>query len=111
MIIVLKQNAPDVQVHEFCRELEGMGLQINDSKAVSYTHLLQRSLAGLHRVNDIFLDLSQLFVGQSALQQVDLGGADQRALALADELDALGGRIGALVELAGQVLHLSLIHI
>ena len=32
MIIVLKQNAPDVQVHEFCRELEGMGLQINDSK-------------------------------------------------------------------------------
>ena len=66
---------------------------------------LQRSLAGLHRVDDIFLDLSQLLVGQSALQQVDLGGADQRALALADELDALGGRIGALVELAGQVLH------
>ena len=67
--------------------------------------VLQRSLAGLHRVDDIFLDLSQLLVGQSALQQVDLGGADQRALALADELDALGGRIGALVELAGQVLH------
>ena len=39
MIIVLKQNAPDVQVHEFCRELEGMGLQINDSKG-SDTHIL-----------------------------------------------------------------------
>ena len=32
MIIVLKQDAPDVQVREFCHELEGMGLQINDSK-------------------------------------------------------------------------------
>ena len=39
MIIVLKQDAPDVQVHEFCRELEGMGLQINDSKG-SDTHIL-----------------------------------------------------------------------
>ena len=29
MIIVLKQDAPDVQVREFCHELEGMGLQIN----------------------------------------------------------------------------------
>ena len=39
MIIVLKQNAPDVQVREFCHELEGMGLQINDSKG-SDTHIL-----------------------------------------------------------------------
>ena len=39
MIIVLKQDAPDVQVHEFCHELEGMGLQINDSKG-SDTHIL-----------------------------------------------------------------------
>ena len=39
MIIVLKQNAPDVQVREFCHELEDMGLQINDSKG-SDTHIL-----------------------------------------------------------------------
>ena len=32
MIIVLKQAAPAVQVRAFCHELEGMGLQINDSK-------------------------------------------------------------------------------
>ena len=32
MIIVLKQDAPKEKVHEFCTELEGMGLQINDSK-------------------------------------------------------------------------------
>ena len=30
MIIVLKQDAPKEKVHEFCTELEGMGLQIND---------------------------------------------------------------------------------
>ena len=32
MIIVLKQDAPDAQVREFCHELQDMGLQINDSK-------------------------------------------------------------------------------
>ena len=66
---------------------------------------VQRSLAGLHRVDDVFLDLSHLLVGQGAFQQVDAGRAHQRAVALADELDALGGRVGALVELAGQILH------
>ena len=66
---------------------------------------VQRSLAGLHGVDDVFLDLGQLLVGQGALQQVDAGRAHQRALTLTDELDALGGRVGALVELAGQVLH------
>ena len=39
MIIVLKQDAPDVQAREFCHELEDMGLQINDSKG-SDTHIL-----------------------------------------------------------------------
>ena len=40
MIIVLKQDAPKEKVHEFCTELEGMGLQINDSKG-SDTHTRQ----------------------------------------------------------------------
>ena len=39
MIIVLKQDAPDAQVREFCHELQDMGLQINDSKG-SDTHIL-----------------------------------------------------------------------
>ena len=39
MIIVLKQNAPQSAVYEFCRELEGMGLSIHDSKG-SHTHIL-----------------------------------------------------------------------
>ena len=66
---------------------------------------LEGSLPCLHRVDDILFDLLHLGVGQRALQQVDLGRTDQRPLALADELDALGGRVGPLVELAGQVLH------
>ena len=39
MIIVLKQDAPKEKIHEFCTELEGMGLQINDSKG-SESHIL-----------------------------------------------------------------------
>ena len=66
---------------------------------------VQRSLAGLHRVDDVFLDLGHLLVGQGAFQQIDAGRAHQRALALTDELDALSSGVGALVELAGQILH------
>ena len=39
MIVILKQDAPEAQVHEFCRELEGMGFAINDSRG-SDTHIL-----------------------------------------------------------------------
>lgn len=39
MIIVLKQNAPEAAVFEFCRELEALGLQLNDSRG-SHTHIL-----------------------------------------------------------------------
>ena len=42
MIIVLKQDAPEVQVREFCHELQDMGLQINDSKG-SESHILASS--------------------------------------------------------------------
>ena len=66
---------------------------------------LQRSLAGFHGVDDILLDLGHLLGGQRTLQQVDTGRAHKRALALTDELDALGSRSCALVELTGQVLH------
>ena len=39
MIIILKQHADDDAIFQFCRELEAMGLQINDSKG-SHTHIL-----------------------------------------------------------------------
>ena len=39
MIIILKQDAPDAAVREFCHELTGMGFEINDSKGHD-THIL-----------------------------------------------------------------------
>ena len=38
-VIISFQNAPEVQVREFCHELQDMGLQINDSKG-SESHIL-----------------------------------------------------------------------
>ena len=38
MIIVLKQHAPADKVEAFCKELNGMGYQINDSIG-SDTHI------------------------------------------------------------------------
>ena len=66
---------------------------------------LQGSFPALHRVNHILLELRQLFLGQIAVQGVDLSGADQGTFALGDDLDALGGGIGPLVKLTGQGLH------
>ncbi len=65
--------------------------------------LFKGRLPGFHGVDHILLDLQNLRVRQLAVQGVELRAADQRAFALADDLDALGGRIGPLVKLAGQV--------
>ena len=61
-------------------------------------------LAGLHGVYDIVLHPPEILVGEAAAQYVDVGRAHLRARAGADELDALGAGVGALVELAGQRL-------
>ena len=66
---------------------------------------IQRSLPGLHGVDDILLDGGNVGIPQVAVQGVDLGGADQGTLPLRDDLDALGGGVGSLVELTGQGLH------
>ena len=39
MIVILKHDAPQDRIDAFCRELEGMGFQINDSRG-SDTHIL-----------------------------------------------------------------------
>ena len=51
------------------------------------------------------LDGGDVLCGEVALEHVDLGRAHVRALAGAHELHALARGVGALVELAGQVLH------
>ena len=66
---------------------------------------LQAGLAGLDRVDHVMLDGVHVGVGQVAFQRVQLGGADGRALALGDQLNAFAGGIRTLVELTGQILH------
>ena len=48
------------------------------------------------------LDGGNILVGKGAFEHVDFGAQDLGAFALADELNALACRGGALVELAGQ---------
>ena len=65
---------------------------------------VQRGLALLHGVDQIIADGGLLLIVDLAGEHVHHGGADQRAVAAVGQLDALAGGIGALVELAGQVL-------
>ena len=66
---------------------------------------LEGRLARLDRIDDVVLDGCDVFVREVAFQQVHRRAAHLGPLALADQLDALAGRVGALVELPGQVLH------
>ena len=61
-------------------------------------------LPSLYGVDDVFFNFSQLLRAGRAVQQEHAGGLHVGPLALADELDALGGAGRALIELAGQEL-------
>ena len=65
---------------------------------------LERGDARLDGVHHVTLDGVEVLGGELAGEHVHLGAAHGGALALGDELDALGGGGGALVELAGQRL-------
>ena len=66
--------------------------------------LIERSLARLDGIDDVMLDGVHIRLAQRALKHVEGRRKDVGALALADELDALGGRGSALVELTWQEL-------
>ena len=66
--------------------------------------LVHRGFARLHRVDQVAADLVQICAGQLALEHIDLGRRDRRALAAGQQLDALRAGVRALVELAGQRL-------
>ena len=67
--------------------------------------LFHGGLTAFHGVDQIAADLFQIFSGQIAFQQVDLGMIDQRTLHTGHQLDALGAGVGTLIELTGQSLH------
>ena len=59
---------------------------------------------GIDGVDDEGFDACEIIVGESAGEDDDFGGKYGRAVFSGENLDALGGGIRALVELAGQVL-------
>ena len=61
--------------------------------------------ACFHRIDDIVLDFTELLVRDAAAEEIDLCGADVRALTLCHELNTLGGTGSALIKLAGKIFH------
>ena len=90
-----------VEVEEAVEGLDHGGLGIARPEGLAGG---EGGLAGLDRVDHVALDRLDVLVRELALEDVDLRGTDRRPLALADELDALARRVGALVKLAGQRL-------
>ena len=91
-----------VQIEKPVQDLDVRRLGVCGGEGLA---LLERRLARLDRVDHVALDGVEVLVGERALQHVDLGVSHRGALALRDELDALGRRGVAHVELTGQGLH------
>ena len=88
-----------IELAEAVEHLDGLGL---GGLHVQRLGQVERGDARLDGVHHVVLDgLDGGFV-QSARDHIDLGGAHGGALALADELHALAGGVGALVKLARQ---------
>ncbi len=66
---------------------------------------LQRGLPAFHRVDHMLFDGRQLLRSQASGEHIHLCGADDGAVPLGNNLDALGCRVRPLVILAGQGLH------
>ena len=117
---VIAAKAQIVQIHGKAarRDKGGQGGVIQGGKARERLHRvghvvgkaqgfgqLQRRLAGLDGVDDVFFQRGEVFRREVAGQDIDLGGAHGRPLPLGEDLDALGGGVGPLVKLARQILH------
>ena len=88
-----------VELAEAVEHLDGLGL---GSLHVQRLGQVERGDARLDGVHHVVLDGIDGGLVQSARDHIDLGGAHGGALALADELHALAGGVGALVKLARQ---------
>ena len=88
-----------VELAETVEHLDGLGL---GGLHVQRLGQIERGDARLDGVHHVVLDGINGGLVQSARDHIDLGGAHGGALALADELHALAGGVGALVKLARQ---------
>ena len=64
---------------------------------------IEGRFAGFDGVDAVMLDSGDVFVGQGSRQNDDPGGADEAVVLHRQHLQALHGRVGALVVLTGQV--------
>ena len=97
-----RRQALFVELAEALEHLHRIGLCDLKGQRVALGH---GRLARLDGVDHVVLDGVDVLLGQISLQVVHLRGAHLGALALADQLNALAGAVGALVELAGKILH------
>ena len=88
-----------VELAEAVEHLDGLGL---GGLHVQRLGQVERGDARLDGVHHVVLDGIDGGLVQGARDHIDLGGAHGGALALADELHALAGGVGALVKLARQ---------
>ena len=58
---------------------------------------------GIHGVDDVVLDRRDFFGGEGATENDDLGGKNGGAFLAGEDLNALGGGVRTLVELAGEI--------
>ena len=88
-----------VKLAEAFDDLDGFRRRMRHFERIA---LFEGCFARFDRIDDVMLDGGNVFVGEIAFEHVDFGAQDLGALPLADELNALACRSGALVELAGQ---------
>ena len=91
-----------VELAEAVEHLHGRGL---GDLGGERRGLVEGGEARLDGVHHVALHGVHVRLGERALEDVDGRRAHERALALADELDALARGVGALVKLAGEELH------
>jgi Cft2 family RNA processing exonuclease len=91
-----------VQVDKAVDSCYGLGQVVGDGQGFGYGQICQTAF---HPVDYIVLDSSQLLLGQGTAEDIDLCGADGGAVALRNDLDTLGSRVGSLVVLTGQGLY------
>ena len=91
-----------VELQEALEPLDRLGLRVGLHAALARA---EGCFARLHGIDHVALDGREVLVAERALQHVDLGREHRGPLARRQQLHALARRVGALVELPGQVLH------
>ena len=91
-----------IQLQKAAEGIHSGGKRIRERERFGEFH---RGNPALHRVDDVFFDLLQFPFAEASGKHVYARRADDGAVALRDDLNALRGGIRALIELPGEILH------